>query len=277
MHHASSDRKIRLIALDLDDTLLRADLSISETNKSALHRAEQVGIRIVLASGRNLVSMKRYADELLIHRRGDFLIGSNGAELLRASSGEVVERLHLPPELALRLAREIEKKGFFWQVYADGAIWCNRMNAWAQKDHELTGQPLHVIEDVERIFARPHIKIVVCGDPERIEMLYRELCSEYADSIEVVTSKPYFLEVLPPGVSKGTALARLAQRLSIDMDAVLAIGDARNDYEMIRMAGWGCAPANAAEEVRQIARYVSPCTNEEDAVAEIIGHVVFGE
>jgi hydroxymethylpyrimidine pyrophosphatase-like HAD family hydrolase len=59
------------------------------------------------------------------------------------------------------------------------------------------------------------------------------------------------------------------------MESVLAIGDARNDFDMIQKAGWGCAPANAAEEIRAIARFVSPKTNEEDAVANILEHVVF--
>jgi len=270
---------IRLIALDLDDTLLRADLTISEKSKEALQRADSMGAHIVLASGRNYYSMRRYADELLIHRRGDYLIGSNGAQLIQASSGRILEELTLPRAFCVEMANELDTRGAFWQVYIDGAIYCNRMNPWAVMDHELSGLPLRVLQDEKEktaILARDQTKILICGEAFQIELLYQELAKRFEGLAEVVTSKPYFLEILPKGASKGAALERLAKRLHIRMDEVLAIGDARNDIDMLQKAGWGCAPANAAEEVRAIARFVSSKTNEEDAVADILAHVVFG-
>lgn len=266
---------IRLIALDLDDTLLRKDLSVSERNKEALHHAERLGIHIVLASGRNYYSMKRYAEELLIHRRGDYLIGSNGAELIRASTGQHVEDLKLEPAFCRAVALDLEAEGYYWQLYMDGRIWCNRMNEWAIMDHEFTGMPLEVIQDFDAILAREQTKILVCGEPARIEPLFASLKQRLEDRAEIVTSKPYFLEILPKGATKGAALTRLSRRLGIPMSSVLAIGDARNDLDMILMAGWGCAPANASPEIKQAARFVSEKTNEEDAVADILEHVVF--
>lgn len=261
---------IRLIALDLDDTLLRADLTISDRNKEALQRAENMGIHIVLASGRNYHSMRRYAEELFIHRRGDYLIGSNGAQLIRASSGRLIEDLKLPAAFCKQMAMELEQKGYFWQLYIGGKIYCNRMNKWAIMDQEFTGQPLEVIRDFDTILSDNQTKILVCGEPEQIEALYRRLVDSIGNQAEIVTSKPYFLEILPKGATKGAALERLTARLGIDMESVLAIGDARNDYDMISKAGCGCAPANAADEIRAIARYISARTNEEDAVAEIL-------
>jgi hypothetical protein len=92
-----------------------------------------------------------------------------------------------------------------------------------------------------------------------------------------MTSKPYFLEILPLGADKGSALGRLAARLGIPMEAVMAIGDAMNDYSMIKAVGWGCAPANALDEIKSIARVVSSRTNEEDAVADLILSVALGK
>jgi hydroxymethylpyrimidine pyrophosphatase-like HAD family hydrolase len=89
----------------------------------------------------------------------------------------------------------------------------------------------------------------------------------------VLTSKPYFLEVLPPGADKGSALIRLADMLGLPMSGTMAIGDAMNDLGMLRAAGYGCAPANATPEIRAAARYISLCTNEEDAVADLVRRI----
>ncbi len=268
---------IKLIALDLDDTLLRTDLSISEENKRALQRAENMGIHIVLASGRNYHSMRRYAEELFIHRRGDFLIGSNGAQLIKASTGALLEDLALPAAFCKSLVEDFERKGYFWQLYLNGKIYCSRLNKWALIDHQLSGLPLEVIGNLDEVVNRDQTKIVIGGEPAQIESIYHELIASIGDQTEIVTSKPYFLEVLPKGASKGAALERLTARLHLSMDSVLAIGDARNDLEMIKRVGWGCAPANAAEEIRAVARFVSLKTNEEDAVADILAHLVFSE
>jgi hypothetical protein len=276
MHQSVQKAQIKLIALDLDDTLLRADLSISEENKRALQRAENRGIHIVLASGRNYFSMRRYAEELSIHRRGDYLIGSNGAQLIQASTGALLEDLKLPAAFCRSIAADLERQGYAWQLYIEGTIYCNRMNEWAITDHRLSGLPVEVISDVDAILSQDQTKIVVGGEPERIESLYRELQGHIGSRAEIVTSKPYFLEILPRGADKGAALERLTKRLRIGMESVLAVGDARNDLSMIQRAGWGCAPANADEGVKAVARFVSTKTNEEDAVADILEHIVFG-
>ncbi len=275
MDRSTHKAQIKLIALDLDDTLLRTDLSISQENKSALQRAESMGIHIVLASGRNYFSMRRYAEELSIQRRGDYLIGSNGAQLIQASTGKLLEELKLPAEFCRRITTQIEQQGFSWQIYIEGTIYCNRMNEWAMVDHQLSGLPIEIISDMDAFLSQDQTKILVGGEPDRIESLYEELKNNYESQAEIVTSKPYFLEILPKGANKGAALDRLAKRLRIGMESVLAIGDARNDLYMIQRAGWGCAPANAAEEVRLAARFVSTKTNEEDAVADILGRIVF--
>jgi hypothetical protein len=267
---------IDLIALDLDDTLLRADLSISDANLAALREAEEAGVELVLASGRNIHSMRGYADQIGLRKAGDFLICSNGAEMLAADTGEVLERLVLPAELCREIARTIEAEGFPWQVYVDGSVICSEVNPWAVKDGYLTGQKILSAGDRDALFRDGQIKFVVPGEPDRIEALLGGLSRRFAGRAEVLTSKPYFLEILPLGADKGEALARLAGRLGIPMERVMAIGDAMNDLGMIRMAGWGCAPANAIESVRKAARVVSQFTNEEDAVASLVRTLALG-
>ncbi|MEN6600718.1 MAG: HAD hydrolase family protein [Rectinema sp.] len=90
-----------------------------------------------------------HVEELSIQRRGDYLIGSNGAQLIQASTGKLLEELKLPAEFCRRVTTQIEQQGFSWQIYIEGTIYCNRMNEWAILDHQLSGLPIEIISDMD--------------------------------------------------------------------------------------------------------------------------------
>ena len=108
------------------------------------------------------------------------------------------------------------------------------------------------------------------GEAAGISDLLAELSSLFSGRAIVLTSKPYFLEVLPLGADKGSALERLVGMLGLSLSGAMAIGDAMNDLGMVGVAGYGCAPANAIPEIKAAARYISKRTNEEDAVADLV-------
>jgi Cof subfamily protein (haloacid dehalogenase superfamily) len=262
--------KVDLIAIDLDDTLLRSDLTISERNKRALAEAASRGIRVVLASGRNVHSMRGYAEELGLMGPGDYMICSNGAEILHSASGRILDERRLDPDLCREMAAAIEERGFPWQIYEEGIIHVSRPNEWALEDSRLTGLPTIMIEDREEFFSRGLIKFVIPGEIHQIDALLVDLKAFFAGRALVLTSKPYFLELLALGADKGSALERLVGMLGLPLSGAMAIGDAMNDLGMLRVAGLGCAPANAIMEAKAAARYVSERTNEEDAVADLV-------
>jgi len=264
---------VDLIALDLDDTLLRADLTISDVNIRVLAKAQAAGLRVVLASGRNVHSMRAYAEELGLIGPGDYMICSNGAEIIHSASGRVLEERRLDEALCREIAAAIEARGFPWQIYEEGIIHVSAPNVWAFEDSKLTGQPSILIENREDFFVRGVIKFVIPGVPERISKMGDELSALLGKRAIVLTSKPYFLEVLPPGADKGSALERLTSMLGLSLARAMAIGDAMNDLGMVRAAGFGCAPANAVPEVKAAARYISLRTNEDDAVADLVERV----
>ncbi|MDP3177290.1 MAG: Cof-type HAD-IIB family hydrolase [Spirochaetaceae bacterium] len=265
--------KIDLIALDMDDTLLREDLTVSEGNKAALAEADAAGIRIVLASGRNIHSMRHYAELLGLDGIGDYLICTNGTEIIESATGRLLDERRLSPELCRDIARHIESRGFPWQIYEHGLIHVSEPNQWALEDSRLTGQSAILVEDREAFFSRGLLKFVVPGESAAIAGLMAELGAALEGRARVVTSKPYFLEVLPLDADKGLALVRLAAMLGIEMPRVMAIGDALNDLGMVRAAGWGCAPSNAVPEVKAAARVVSSLSHQEDAVADLVRRV----
>ena len=259
-----------LIALDLDDTLLHTDLSISEANRSALRRAHAAGAKIVLASGRNIFSMRKYAEQLGVAGPDDYIISTNGAEIVETGTGRVLFERRISAELCREVAAAIEAKGFPWQIYVNGVIHYKGWNHWTEEDSRLTGMPNRPIADEEGAFAGGQLKFIVPGEPERIAALNEEMRALIGDRVEVLVSKPYFMEVLPSGVDKGIALEELAGRLGIGLERTLAMGDAANDLGMLRAAGFSCAPANAIAEAKSAAGWVSALGNDEDFVADAL-------
>ncbi|HSV55848.1 MAG TPA: Cof-type HAD-IIB family hydrolase [Magnetospirillaceae bacterium] len=268
---------IRLVALDLDDSLLRQDLTISQADADACQRAARNGVRIVLASGRTELSMRAYALALGALGPGEYLISYNGARILDLESGGVLYESRMAPDLCRRTAALLLERGFPFQFYMDeGCILTTVRNRWTEEDSRLTGLPIEIMDDPSPFLDRGQLKFVVAGEPQSIRHLRGELTALLDGQAEVLISKPYFLEVLAAGTDKGTALEILAERLNIPMAEVLAVGDAQNDLGMVRKAGFGCAPFNAIPSVQAAARYVSPRTHEQDAVAEILERFVLG-
>jgi hydroxymethylpyrimidine pyrophosphatase-like HAD family hydrolase len=97
------------------------------------------------------------------------------------------------------------------------------------------------------------------------------------DRVTIFTSKPYFLEILPPACGKGEALAFVTNRLGIGRESVMAVGDSMNDESMIRWAGWGVAMRNGDDRIKAMASFVTARTNEEDGVAELVERYILGD
>ncbi len=260
----------RLIAVDLDDTLLRADLTVSSANREALMDAARSGARVVLASGRNIHSMARYARELGACGEDDVLICSNGAEVVRCRDGSALRRVLMKPEDCREAAALVEGLGLAWQFYEDGVIHVSKVNDWTTLDSKLTGQPVAPIGDPEPFFSRGQLKFVCPGAESAVAAAAAELARRFEGRLSVLVSKPYFLEIMDIGSDKGRALEWLAGRLGIAREDVMAIGDAPNDLGMVSWAGWGCAVGNAVPSVKAAARHVADRDNEADAVAWLV-------
>ncbi|HOV63250.1 MAG TPA: Cof-type HAD-IIB family hydrolase [Spirochaetia bacterium] len=266
-------RDIRIIALDLDDTLLKGDLTISDTNRKAIREAEQSGVYVILASGRIPFAMEPYIKALGMDTRMRLCICNNGAEIIRSDTGELVyEAPPIPIELGKEVFTVVQKEGFPVELYDGTTIYVSEPNVYTEKDLILTGTKLKVT-NIAQLLERPQRKMVIPGDPDALKRLEAKLKEHFNANIFI--SKPYFLEVLSLETDKGTALSLIAKHLGIQRDQVLAIGDSMNDLGMIRYAGIGVAMANAVEAIKEAADVVTTRTNEEDGVAEVIDRFIF--
>jgi len=262
--------EITLLALDLDDTLLREDLTISFHTKNVLKRVEEAGIIVVLASGRSPKAMERYARDLGLHKRPGYLVCNNGTTIQESHTGTIVKEFFLPIEASLAVFDLVDAEGFPVQIYEDGTIYVSRRNEYADIDQKLTGLRQVVVDNFRSFLAAGTQKMVIPGDPALLKPLEVLLKTFIGDRVTIFTSKPYFLEILPPATGKGESLAVVAQMLGINRHQVMAIGDSMNDESMIRWAGYGVAMLNGDPRIKAIAKAVTGRTNEEDGVADFV-------
>jgi len=268
---------VRLLALDLDDTLLRSDLTISFRTRNAIKKAEAAGVMVVLASGRTPTAMGQYSRALGMNKRSGYLICNNGTLISESRTGTIVYEKTLNPEIALLVYDLANAEGFAVQIYDDDVMYVSRTNEYTDYDIKLTGLKQVVLDNFKAMVSLGCHKLLIPGDPmllEPLELIFRN-CLD--DSVTLFTSKPYFLEILPPSADKGIALAKVAELLDIKQEEVLAIGDSMNDEAMIRWAGLGVAMVNGDERIKSIASVITERSNDDDGVVDIIEEYILNK
>ncbi|MDR2483716.1 MAG: Cof-type HAD-IIB family hydrolase [Treponema sp.] len=268
---------IRMLALDLDDSLLRSDLTISFRTRNAIKRAEAAGIVTVLASGRIPAAMEQFSRLLGMHKRPGYLICNNGTMVQESHTGNIVYDVRIPSRTALIAYDLADAEGFPVQIYENDVMYVSRSNEFADYDQRLTGLRQVVLENFRAMAASGCYKLLIPGDPMLLRPLEDLLRTYIGQEVTLFTSKPYFLEILPPNTDKGTALAWVAAKMGIGREAVLAIGDSMNDEAMLKWAGVGVAMVNGDERIKGIAGMVTDKSNDDDGIADVIERYLLGK
>ena len=258
-----------MVVLDLDDTLLRDDHTISPRTKKALMDAQEVGVKVVLASGRPTFAMTHIAKELELAKYGSFILSFNGANITNCATNEQIFSSTLSPETAHELYHISKQEGVWIHTYVGDDIVTPANNEYTNIEAEITGMPIIEREDFVGAIQVPVVKVLMVGAPEKLVILEKKLQQQLEGKLTVVTSKPYFLEFTESGVDKGTSLHHLISKLGIKQEEVIAMGDSYNDLAMIKFAGLGVAMGNAPDDIKAIANYVAD-TNMEDGVAKVV-------
>ncbi|MDQ7093068.1 Cof-type HAD-IIB family hydrolase [Desulfosporosinus sp. PR] len=266
---------IRLVAMDLDDTLLRDDWTISPRVVKAIQKAQAQDVKVTIATGRMPVSTRPYALQLGLDVP---VITYHGAMIQQVISGEILFRRVIPSKLAVEIIRDVLSRGFYAQVYLKDRVITSRFNELSEKYARISSVVIEEADLVSTISQEPEgvEKILLMAEEADLDRLVPVLKQGYGEKVHLTKSKPYFLEMTDTSVNKGVALAALAERLGIAREEVMAIGDSFNDLEMISYAGVGVAMGNARQEIQAQANIVT-ATNQEDGVAEAIERYVLGE
>ncbi|WP_006716889.1 Cof-type HAD-IIB family hydrolase [Desulfitobacterium metallireducens] len=266
------NENIRLIAMDMDDTLLREDWTISERTVQAIRQAQGKGVYVTIATGRMPASVRPYAQQLELDVP---VITYNGAMVQEALSEKVLYRKVIPIETAQNIINWLLLKEVHFQVYLKDQVFVEEMNEWSRSYERATRVPIIETNLQERLALEKEgvEKILLFGEPEILKGWDDKFNLQYEGKIRTTKSKPNFLELIHSEVSKGVALSSLAKRLGVKQEEVLAVGDSLNDLEMIQYAGMGVAMGNARQEVKEVANVVTS-TNQEDGVAKAIERYV---
>ncbi len=265
----------KMVVLDLDDTLLREDLTISDRTRDALLRAQREGVRVVLASGRPTGAIWRYAQELEIARHGGYIISFNGAVVTDCATEQPIFQQALPKETIHELFDHAMEHDALILSYVDDEIVTPRANKWADIERKLTGMEVRETPDFKGAIQQDAIKAIMLQEPEHLKRVSEKLRPLVQDRMNMVISKPFFLEFTDKGIDKRFSLEMLCEKLEILPSEVVAIGDSYNDVGMIRFAGLGICMANGPQDVQAIADHVTE-SNMEDGIAVALERFVFG-
>lgn len=259
----------KMIVLDMDDTLLTDDHIISEATKTALMLAQEKGIKVVLASGRPTYAMLDAAKELRLAEYGSFILSFNGAKITNCQTNEELFSSTLSPETVHQLFDLSQRENIWIHTYMNNEIITQENNPFTEIEGKLTGLPIKTVADFKQTVSTPVVKVLMVKEENYLKEVEARLQKELANDLSVMRSKPYFLEFTELGVTKGTSLAILIEKLGISREEVIAIGDSYNDVAMIEFAGLGVAMGNAPDDVKQLADYVTD-TNNNDGIAKVI-------
>lgn len=263
---------IKLVAIDLDDTLLDSRLRIAPGCRQAIRQVQARGVMVTLATGRMFRSALPYADQLQVDMP---LITYQGALVKVSRSGEELYYQPVPTEPGLEVMDYFDRAGVHYHCYFDDQLCLEKLDEEGLKYAALAGVKPVIVENLKKtIREQPTPKILaVLYKEELLLAMEKELKNRLGDVLNITRSKPYYLEFMHPLAGKGRALETIARHYGIRQREVMALGDSYNDLAMIQWAGLGVAMGNARESVKQAADYVT-LSNEEEGVAAALRRFV---
>jgi Cof subfamily protein (haloacid dehalogenase superfamily) len=261
---------VRAVAMDLDRTILPDTLELRPRLIEAVRAVAAFGVVPIVATGRMLRSSLPFALQLGVTAP---LICYQGALIADPQTGEWLRHEPMPVPLAREVIEACRKRDQHCNVYVDDELYVDELNVYALEYARHAKLEAHAVGDLLQWLTLPTTKIVVVGEPELLDALQIELRAQFGERLFIAKSLPFFLEVAQPGVSKGSALEWVCDRISIDAVHVVSFGDGANDIELLRDAGFGVAIEGADQILLDEAEATVPGP-EHDGVARFLEALV---
>lgn len=258
------------LAFDLDGTLTNEEKVITPRTYAALMEAQRQGARIILASGRPPYGMQPLCDQLEMARYGGIMLAYNGGHVEDVATGNVIYEQQMPDTFLPRFKAWQEESGMTLMSYYKDHIYTEHPDdRYVHQSAKNNNMQIVAVEDFVRDMPRPINKCLMVGDPAVAARWEKRMIDESKGEINVCRSTPYFIELLPLGIDKGLALAKLMPLLGTTTDHLIAFGDSYNDIGMLQTAHIGVAMGNAEDAVKAVADYITD-TNENDGIAQAL-------
>lgn len=267
----------KLIALDLDGTLLDHNLKISPRNKEALREAAKRGVMVTVATGRMYRTSIPYVRELQLNTDWP-MINYHGALIKTTESKKVLHYQPVDLDLAVAITAFAEAEGYHVNAFIDDCLYIEEENEFSRYYQSIADVELEAVGKLSLYLKQrgeAPAKLTIINWHDRLNRIEAFLKERYGGKIEALQSLPYFLEVTDRRATKGQALHWLAVRLGLLPEEIMAFGDSYNDLDMIKYAGLGVAMANARPDVCRAADLVT-ASHDEDGVARVIEEYILG-
>lgn len=260
----------KIIALDMDGTLLNEAKIITDKTKNTIKEARGKGIKVVLSSGRPLEGLEGYLKELDLIDEDEYVLSYNGCLVQETKSKKIIHKVGLKGR-DLKYMYEISQQ-LNINIHAfsnkQGLI-TPKISKYTQLEAEInkidiTVVDFNTIDDDEDI-----VKVMMIDEPDILDSAIQKMPKEIYNKYTVLKSAPFFLEFINKEADKGEGLRALAEHLGVKKEEIIAMGDAGNDIAMIKYAGLGVAMKNASMEVKEIADFITE-SNEDDGVRKLI-------
>ena len=249
----------KIIALDMDGTLLNDDKIITEMTKKALQSAREKGVKVVLASGRPIDGLRRYLEELGLVDDNEYVLSYNGCLVQETKSEKIISEKGL--------------KGsdlhYIYNFSPTRGLITPKNSKYTEVEADINKIDINICDFDEISKDESIIKIMLIDEPEVLDKAIAKLPKEVGEKYNLAKSTPYFFEIINKESNKGLGLKALADYLNVDKDEIIAVGDAGNDLDMIEFAGLGVAMENGHSNVKEAANYITK-SNNEDGIAEVV-------
>ena len=264
----------KLVAIDMDGTLLNSKGMVSDRTRQAIYEASKKDVYVILATGRILKSAVNHAIELNLNKP---IISSNGAIIIDENK-EIIYQKPMNSQSVKEISDIGQSEGIYFHFYDDANFYSNIyikeiLNFYNSDDSKKSGNEIkmNIFDNVDEIIENKGINVYkflfIDDDRSKLDNLKYKL--KGLEDINICSSWANNLEVTDKDVSKGNGLKYLCNKLNVSAEDVIAIGDNENDISMIEYAGLGVAMGNAVEKTKSISDLITS-TNDEDGVAKVI-------
>ncbi|WP_294498686.1 Cof-type HAD-IIB family hydrolase [uncultured Gemmiger sp.] len=267
----------KMLALDLDGTLTNSEKKVTPRTAEDLARAADLGVRIVLASGRPTVGVQPLARELGLDKKGGCILSYNGGKVIDCATGLTLVQHAFPPDLINPVCAFAHETGVVALTYDGGGILTEQPgDPYVQIEAGINKIPARKVADLAAAIDFPINKILLVGDPEKMPHVEELMQQRFAGRLSMYRSQPFFLEVMPLGIEKAASLELLLRTQGLFAKNLMACGDGWNDLPMIQFAGLGVAMGNAVPQVKAAADYVT-ADNDHDGVGLAVEKFILEE
>lgn len=259
----------KLIALDMDGTLLDEKKEISNRCQNNIKKLKEKGIKVVLATGRPIDGVMRYVEKLGLLDEDDYVVAYNGALVQSTRTDQILYHKPLSLDSYKELYDVSKQLGVYIHALTDSSVLTPKNNPYTDIESSINQIPTieGPVEDIDS--STKIVKVMFIDDPKKLDEIIPLIPQWVKDKYSILRSAPIFLEFLDKSTNKGVGVSAIAKKLGIKQEEVICVGDAENDVAMMEYAGLGVAMGNATDEAKAVADYIT-FTNEDDGVAHVI-------